>query len=44
MSGYTEDTIAHHGVLEEGTHFLSNPFNAAQLVGKVRALLDTRRG
>ena len=36
MSGYTADVIAHHGVLEEGMHFLQKPFTAATLAAKVR--------
>jgi len=38
MSGYTEDTIAHHGVLELGTNFIQKPFSSADLVRKVRAV------
>jgi nitrogen-specific signal transduction histidine kinase/FixJ family two-component response regulator len=40
MSGYTDDAIAHHGVLDSGTHFLAKPFVAADLARKVRAVLD----
>ncbi len=35
MSGYTADVIAHHGVLEEGVHFLQKPFTIKSLAGKV---------
>jgi len=41
MSGYTEDTIAHHGVLEEGTNFIQKPFSVEGLACKVREVLDT---
>lgn len=40
MSGYTEDVIAHHGVLEEGVQFLQKPFTAAILAEKIRETLD----
>jgi len=40
VSGYTADVIAHHGVLEEGVHFLQNPAAVADLTAKVREVLD----
>ena len=40
MSGYADDTIRHHGVLEKGTAFLQKPFNPMDLARKVRAVLD----
>ena len=40
MSGYTDDAIVHHGVLDAGTHFLAKPFTAAGLALKVREVLD----
>jgi two-component system, cell cycle sensor histidine kinase and response regulator CckA len=40
MSGYTDDTVIHHGVLEAGTPFLSKPFTAGDLTSKVREVLD----
>jgi PAS domain S-box-containing protein len=42
MSGYTDDVIAHHGVLEEGTPFLSKPFTSSDLALKVRGVLDSK--
>jgi two-component system, cell cycle sensor histidine kinase and response regulator CckA len=42
MSGYTDDAIIHHGVLEAETPFLSKPFTAGDLTWKVREVLDQR--
>jgi PAS domain S-box-containing protein len=39
-SGYTDDAIAQHGVLEPGVAFLSKPYSPAVLVCKVREMLD----
>lgn len=40
MSGYTADVIAHHGVLDEGMHFIQKPFTLKELALKVRKALD----
>lgn len=40
MSGYTADVIAHHGVLDEGVHFLHKPFSLDQLITKVNEVLE----
>jgi PAS domain S-box-containing protein len=40
MSGYTDDTIVHHGMLEEGIDFLAKPFTPSSLADKVREVLD----
>jgi two-component system, cell cycle sensor histidine kinase and response regulator CckA len=42
MSGYTDDVIAHSGVLEPGTLLLEKPFTALALLGRVRAALGER--
>ena len=40
MSGYTADVIAHHGVLEEGVHFIQKPFSLPVMAAAVRKVLD----
>jgi len=43
MSGYTADVIAHHGILDDGIHFIQKPFTLAELEAKVRETLDDPR-
>ena len=42
MSGYTDEAISRHGVLEPGRHFLQKPFAAEVLLREVRRALDVR--
>ena len=43
MSGYTDDAIVRHGVLEPGTLLLQKPFSRETLADKVRDVLDETR-
>jgi YesN/AraC family two-component response regulator len=40
MSGYTEDVVGQHGLLEDHIHFISKPFTEKGLSRKVREVLN----
>ena len=41
MSGFAESSIVHHGVLDPGVNLIMKPFEAHDLLGRIRALLET---
>ena len=43
MSGYADEAVAQHGVLDPGTAFLQKPFTPGGLADRVRRVLDTPR-
>jgi CheY-like chemotaxis protein len=40
MSGYTDNAVFHHGVLEEGVNYIQKPFTIGGLMKKMREVLD----
>ena len=43
MSGYTDDVISHHGLLDTGVAFVQKPLTPALLAGKIREALEAPR-
>lgn len=41
MSGYTDDAIVRHGLLDEKLNFIQKPFDSATVARKVRDVLDS---
>ena len=40
MTGYTDDAIVQHGVLQPGIAFINKPFTSDTLGRKIREVLD----
>jgi two-component system, cell cycle sensor histidine kinase and response regulator CckA len=43
MSGYSEDVISHHGVLDAEVNFIQKPFSTRDLARLIRIVLDGKR-
>ena len=43
-SGYTDEAILHHGLLDEAAHFIGKPYGVAELTRIVREVLDSQAG
>jgi two-component system, cell cycle sensor histidine kinase and response regulator CckA len=43
MSGYTDEAIVHHGIVDSGIAFIQKPFSENALTRKVRDVLDAEK-
>jgi len=44
MSGYTDEAIVHHGIVDSGIAFIQKPFSERTLAQKIRDVLDGTNG
>jgi len=44
MSGYTDEAIVHHGIVDSGIAFIQKPFSERALAQKIRDVLDSTNG
>jgi hypothetical protein len=44
MSGYTDDAVAHHGVLSQEMSFIQKPISPLALRKKMREVLGDNKG
>jgi hypothetical protein len=41
MTGYTQNAIVHHGVVDPGAHLVTKPFTVATLGAELEAALES---
>jgi YesN/AraC family two-component response regulator len=44
MSGYTDEAIVHHGIVDSNIAFIQKPFSERALAEKIREVLDSENG
>jgi PAS domain S-box-containing protein len=44
MSGYTDEAIVHHGIVDSDIAFIQKPFSEQALAQKIRDVLDSKNG